>query len=131
MKTLLIPLSLLVLLAGAVPAFAQVSTRPTDAFAWDQDGPSQVVVQAYRYELELDGVVATTPLMATCSGLVMPFLCTAPIPAVTPTTHAIRLRAVDVSVPATPIAGGWSDVFSFLMRAIPATPRAVRIVPGA
>lgn len=115
----------LVLLPTSV--YAQV--RPTDKFAWTQDAASITVARAYRYELELDNVVLTTPLVATCTGTASPFACEAPIPAITPTSHTVRLRAVDSSN-AAPLVSDWSDAFTFVMRAAPAKPTGIRIIPG-
>ena len=109
-------------------SFAQVS--PTDKFAWDQAAATLAIVQGYRYELELDGVVVPSPLVATCTGTASPFACTAPIPAVTPATHTAKVRAVDMSG-TTPLVGPFSDPATFTMRATPAKPSGLTVIPGA
>lgn len=103
--------------------------RPSDKFAWTQDAGSLTTVQSYRYELELDAVIQATALVTTCTGTDSPFNCSAPIPAVTPSNHSVRIRAVDVSG-SSPLVGDWSDVFTFVMKAIPSKPAGIKIIPG-
>ncbi len=104
------------------------SARPTDSFQWDMTGPSLAVVQAYRYDVEMDGVVSTTPLTTTCTGTASPFTCKAPIPPITPSQHVVRVRAADVTIPSEVITGEWSDPLSFSMRATPNKPGPISIV---
>ena len=113
-------------LAWSATAFAQAS--PSDKFAWDQAAPSLAVAQAYGYALDLDGVVQPTRLTATCAGATSPYQCSAPIPAVTPSAHVARVRAVDTN--GTAIVGPFSDPLSFTMRATPAKPGNLTITPG-
>jgi len=110
-----------------LPAHAQV--KPTDNLMWVQDESSLAIAQGFRYELELDNVVLVEPLKVTCSGIVRPWNCQAPIPAVTPTTHTIRIRPIDITN-ADPIVGPWSDIFTFTMRAVPSKPTGIKIIPG-
>jgi len=121
-------LSMLVvmLMLSATSAFAQAA--PTDKFRFDLDAGSLAQANGYRYELELDGVVLPTPLVTTCLNAASPFACTAPIPAITPTSHVARIRAVDTS--GTSIVGPFSDPLSFTMRATPSKPTGLTIVPG-
>lgn len=119
-------LSVLLFISSA--AFAQSAASPTDKFAWNIDAQSLAVAQSYAYEVELDGVVLPTALVTTCSGATAPYDCAAPIPAVTPSTHTARVRAVDAS--GTPLMGPFSDMLTFTMRAVPAKPGNLRIVPG-
>src|SRR5262245_38808572 len=97
---------LLSVMFALIPVLASAQAAPTDKFAWNIDAPSLATAQGYRYDLELDNVLQTAPLVATCENPATPFLCKAPIPAVTPTTHTARVRAVDTSG-ATPIPGPW------------------------
>ena len=120
-------LSLLLILFGAVSAAAQAA--PTDRFEWSIAAPTLAVANAYRYDLELDAVILPTALVTTCTGAVSPFICRAPIPAVTPTAHVARVRAVDTT--ATVIVGPFSDPINFTMRATPAKPAGLTVVPGA
>lgn len=120
-------LAVLMLLASAAPTFAQAA--PTDKFRFDMAAPDLATANGYRYDLELDGAVLTTPLATTCVNAASPFACSAPIPAITPTTHVARVRAVDTSGP-TPILGDWSDPLTFTMRATPAKPSGLTITPG-
>jgi hypothetical protein len=110
-----------------VPALGQPAA-PTDRFAWDQEASSLAVASAYRYDVEIDSG-APVVLVSTCTGVASPFVCSAAIPAVTPTTHVARVRAVDPSP--TPIVSAWSAPLTFTMRATPATPAGLRIIPGA
>jgi len=119
-------LSLLLFIAPA--AFAQSNAAPTDKFAWNIEAASLAVAQAYTYELELDGTVLATALVTTCSGAASPYDCNAPIPAVTPSTHTARVRAVDTS--GTPLTGPFSDLLTFTMRAVPSKPGNFRIIPA-
>jgi hypothetical protein len=124
MKRLLIMSALL-----AMPIVVLGQARPTDKFSWQQDETALTNVQAFRYELELDGTIQTVPLVTTCTGTTSPFDCSAPIPAITPTTHTVRIRAVDIGGSA-PLVGDWSDAFSFTMKATPTKPTGIKIVPG-
>lgn len=119
----------IVVLLISAPALAQQAS-PTDKFTWDQVGANLAQVQGYRYEVEMDGGAPAT-VTTTCTGTASPFTCSAPIPAVTPASHTARIRAVDISVPATPMAGGFSLPFTFTMRAVPGVPLNIRIVPGS
>lgn len=111
-----------------VSVFAQAA--PTDRLQWDQAAASVAAANAYRYDVEVDGAVASAPLVVTCTGSASPVVCTAAIPPVTPGAHTVRLRAVDTSA-GTPIIGPWSSAFTFTMRAVPAAPQNVRILPGS
>lgn len=91
--------------------------RPTDKFAWTSPDPI-ASLNAYGWDLELDGVVQATRLATTCAAGT-PNTCEAPIPAMTPSQHTIRIRPVDISVAASPINGPWSDPLTFTMRATP------------
>ena len=120
-------LTVMMLLASAVPSFAQVA--PTDKFRFNMPGVTLAVVNGYRYDLELDAVLQAVPLVVTCVNPVEPFACTAVIPAITPTSHTARVRAVDTSG-TTLLLGDWSDLLSFTMRATPSKPTGFTIVPG-
>jgi len=113
-----------------VPAAAFAQAAPTDRFQWVQVAPTLAVASAYRYEVGLDADPGTTVLTATCVGATSPFTCSASIPAVTPTTHTARVRAVDTSGP-TAITGPFSDPLTFTMRATPAKATGLIIVPGS
>lgn len=109
----------------------QTQAKPTDKFTWTQDAPL-AAAQAYRYELELDGVLHTAPLVHTCTAAApTSSQCTAPIPAVTPGTHSARVRTVDASLPEILqwIFSDYSDPATFTMRAVPARPRAFGVSP--
>lgn len=113
------------LIASAV--FAQTPAAPTDRFAWDIPDAA-AVAQGYRWELEIDGATTPVVLVTTCTGA--PTACTAPIPALTPSQHSVRLRAVDAPAGATAIVGPWSDLFTFRMRATPGRATNITIRPG-
>jgi hypothetical protein len=121
--------------------FAQIQTaKPTDKFSWAQDEVSLSVAQSYRYELQLDNITQSKPLVATCTGTISPFTCEAPIPAITPTKHIARVRAVDTSPLFTTKKSAWSDLLEFVMQpsgsiivtkpAIPGGLTIVRVVSG-
>lgn len=115
-----------VVLAIASTAAAQVS-KATDRFGWTMD-TTLALAQAYRYEIEIDGVISPTPLTHQCTAAT-PVECAAPIPAITPSRHEVRIRAVDLSFTTSPDFGPWSDVFTFTMRATPVKPGQIRILP--
>jgi hypothetical protein len=121
---------LLLIACLALPVLASAQAAPTDRFAWDQAAASLALAQGYRYDLELDAVLLAAPLVTTCTGAVSPYVCSAPIPAVTPSAHTARVRAVDAPVGGTAIVGLFSAPFSFTMRATPAQVTGLRIVPG-
>ncbi len=110
-------------------AYAQ-SARPTDKFSWTIDASNSITAQGFRWELELDNVVLTTPLAVTCTGTTTPFTCISPIPPITPSQHSVRIRAVDVTVPDEFLFGDWSDPLQFSMRATPNKPGNLKIVRG-
>lgn len=106
--------------------YAQAA-RPTDNFQWTQDDEPLSRVQTFQFQLELDGVVQPTPLIASCTGTAKPFTCKAPIPPITPSQHAARIRAVEV-IDGAPMEGPWSNVLNFSMRATPNKPENLVIV---
>lgn len=107
---------------------------PGDRFAWSMQGPGLVLIQSYRYEVEVDGYRLTDPLRdVTCAlSVPVPFVeCTAPIP-VSFGPHALRVRSVDATMPGSPsIEGEWSPLFSYVMRPTPPMPERMRVVPPA
>lgn len=108
-----------ILLSAPVMAAAQPVAGPTSLFQWGvEDVTSLSVAQARRYEVGIDAEPGVTVLVHTCTGTVAPFICTAPIPAVTPTTHTARVRAVDIRT-TTPLVGPFSDPVTFTMTALP------------
>jgi len=117
-------LTLGILLLGSTTTFGQTA-KPGQSFAWDTaDTPARA--QSHRWELELDGVVAPTPLRATCvPGTGSDASCSALIPAVTPAQHSVRLRAVDAAD--STLVSDWSAPLTFTMRAVPATPTGLTI----
>lgn len=115
------------LVLNAVSAFAQAAA-PTDKFEWQQPASSLAQASAYRYDLEIDGAAPVVLAAVTCAGAATPFTCSASIPAVTPSSHTARVRAVDVN--GTAIVGPWSDPLTFTMRATPAKPASLTIKPG-
>jgi len=124
MKIALLVASLLIAVASTAAA---QNAAPTDKFQFNMVAGSLAEANSYKYELELDGVVQATPLAVTCVDP-SPYTCKAPIPAITPSTHTARVRAVDIS--GTPIVGPFSDLLTFTMRATPAKPTGLTIVPG-
>lgn len=111
-----------------LPATVFAQARPGSPFGWEMDHP-HAVAQAFRYELELDGKLLPTPLTHTCIVSAEPVFCTAPIPAITPGKHDARLRAVDMSVPTSPIVSAFSPPHSFEMQAVPSTPKNFGVRP--
>lgn len=95
---------------------AVASAQSPTQYRWTQDGPDLNSVQRYSYRLYLDGSASfTSALVATCSGTVAPYSCTAPL-TLTAGTHTVQITAVNnigespksaaitvtVSVPAAP-----------------------------
>lgn len=120
---------LLTMLLMPIELFAQAAA-PTDKFEFNMEAPSLAAANGYRYDVEMDTVVLPTPLVVTCTGAASPFTCRAPIPAITPSQHVARIRAVDAPVGGTVLIGSWSDLLTFSMRATPAKPGGVRINGG-
>lgn len=118
---------LFTLLFILLPTFVFAQASPTDRFVWSMPHTAPVA-QAFRYDIEIDAAVLPTPLVVTCTGAATPTECSAPIPAVTPSSHVARIRATDTTVP--PITGPWSDPFTFTMRVVPGKPGPIRIAPG-
>lgn len=123
--------SVIILAALAVPALVEAQT-PNARFVITMDATTAAACAAYRFDVEIDAVVAP-PAAHTCT--VAPGTPTAqevriPIPAVTPGDHVARFRAVDItSPPFSPIIGPWSDPFTFTMKALPSKPTNIRIEP--
>lgn len=122
-----------VLVLVSAPAFAQV-TKPGDKFGWEIPTTPLATAQAYSWDLDIDGVITRiTPASVTCVATAIDLgvspTCETPIPAITPTQHTARLRAVDTTISTTPALSDWSAPFTFTMRALPATPLNIRIVP--
>ena len=113
----------------AISAVAQPIAAPTSRFQWTYDASSLGVAQAMRYEVGIDAEPGVTTLVHTCLGTVSPFTCTAPIPAVTPTTHTARVRVVDART-TTPLVGPWSDPVTFTMTAVPGQVRNLVVISG-
>lgn len=126
MKRVLLTVAMLLTLAA--PAVAQ--SLPTDRFSWTVAAATLTQAQTYRYEAQID-TPALFVLAVTCTGATSPFSCSAPIPAVTPAQHTAIVRAVDISIPTQPAVGPWSDPLTFQMRAVPAKPGSLTIVPGS
>lgn len=121
--------SVMVLAALLVPALTQAQ-NPNARFAFTMEATPAATCQAYRFDLELDGVVAPAPLVVTCTAAGANSEVRAAIPAVTPGDHIARVRAVDItSPPFSPIFGPWSDPLNFTMKALPAKPGGLRIEP--
>lgn len=97
------------------------AARPTSLFSWNMEAPDLGTAQAYRYELELDGILLTNQLLSTCTGTPPLYSCTSPIPQMAPGNHLVRIRAVDVTG-GEPVWSDWSDPLAFNMRATPAKP---------
>ena len=124
---------LALLLAAPAVAAAQTPTPVSQShrLAWDQDGPSLAIVQAYQYFVIVDGVRTTQPILPIqCTGAATPFVCSTPFPALTPGPHDVGLHAAElvngvlnVSPPSVPIA--------IAMRVTPLTPRNLRVQPPA
>lgn len=72
-------LTAIVLAVMVAPINAQVATK----LAWDQPASSLADAQALTYAVTVDGGPRVT-VTATCTGTVSPFLCTTPLPALTP-----------------------------------------------
>lgn len=115
-------------LLAAAPAFTQV-TKPGDKFGWEIPDTPLATAQAYSWDLDVDGVVTRVePAAVTCIAGT-PATCETAIPAITPAQHTARLRAVDTTLSTSPAFSDWSAPFTFTMRALPATPVNIRIVP--
>ena len=80
------------LLAFAAPAFAQTPAGPTSRLAWNQAVSTDQTLAGYAHFASVDGATPVA-LTRTCSGTPTPqgFACTAPMPAMTPGTHEVRV----------------------------------------
>jgi len=93
-KLLLLTLGLLVALAA--PLAAQTPALPTSVLGWDQGGATLADVNTLVTRIYVDNAQGVAVTGRTCAGTVSPFQCRAPLPALTPGLHAIRLTsAVD------------------------------------
>jgi hypothetical protein len=108
---------------------AQAPTLPADRFGWDQVASSLLEAQGLRYTVYLDGGAGSV-LAATCSGPASPFSCAAPLPPVTPGTHAAQLTAAFVLVDGRLAESERSAAFNFRVFVAPAAPSGLRIVPS-
>jgi hypothetical protein len=91
MKFRYLPLALLLF---AAPAFAQTPAGPASRLAWNQPLSTDQTLSGYTHFASVDGA-APVALTRTCSGTPTPqgFACTAPLPAMTPGTHVVRVIA--------------------------------------
>lgn len=121
----------LVLLVGicVAPVFAQAPALQADKLGFDQAASSLVEAQGFRYTVYLDGSLTGTVLTATCAGVASPFICTAPLPPVTPGQHTAELTAAVVMPDGRSAESAKSAPFLFQVYLAPAVPGALRIVP--
>lgn len=125
MKSLILLPALMLALVFSTQAQAQTA-NPGDKFVWDQTAPSLAIADAYTVTVEMDGIALPNPQDTTCTGTTSPYLCSTPIPPLTPGAHAVRLKVNDTSGGVT-ISSLFSDLFNFILRAVPARPTNLRI----
>jgi hypothetical protein len=115
-------------LLSIVPAAAQTTALPNQALGWTQAAADLAEAQSLRYDLDLDGT--TTALQGHMCGnstIAGQFDCFAPLPAMTPGAHILRLRSVRL-VSGTELASAFSAPLNIVMIAVPSTPTNVRLV---
>lgn len=115
------------LLLIATPAAAQsIPVSGAESLGWDQDAPDQATVDAYGFNVYVDGVIDST-LSATCvAGTVLAFECSALLPALTPGPHVLEVTAfvptVNGDVESLP-----SNSLPLLVTVAPSAPQNLRI----
>lgn len=84
----------LIVLAVAAPAVAQVPVTGANKIGWDQAAPTLADAQGYTYKYFADAATAGIALAAvTCTGTTSPYQCEVPFPAFTPGNHTLTLTA--------------------------------------
>lgn len=121
-----IALAALSFAALSAVAYAQPAASSTSRLVWDQAAPALVDVTGYIYEAAYDDGVYETVTGVTCAGTTSPFVCAGAIKALTPTTHTVRVRAVQV-IGTTRLESPASNVLSFRFVPVPTAPAALRI----
>lgn len=108
-----------IIVAGAALLLASVVSAQTQTrLAWDMDTTGLSDTSVLSYQIAIDGAAfATVPV--TCAGALPKLVCTTPLPAMTPGTHTILVRAMAGVVEGLP-----SSPFPV---AVPGIPAAVRI----
>ena len=125
-------ISVLIALVLSTALLAQTPTLPGDRLGFDQSAATLAEAQSYTYRIYLDAATVGVTIVATCTGAVSPFSCTAPLPALTTGTHTSQLTASLVLPPPDGriVESTKSAVFTFRLFAAPASPSGQRIVPG-
>lgn len=117
----------LFLLACASVASAQTPATPSQSLAWDQGAASVAEATGFRYDATVDALPSVTLNNVACAGPASPFVCQAPLPAMTSGQHTIVLRAIRV-VGTSLLPSPNSAPLSLLMMAVPATPQSLRVI---
>jgi hypothetical protein len=111
----ILAVALVALLGTTTVAAAQTAATPSSALQWDHDG-----IDTSRYELQVDGsawveVATSTPA---------PGVRSTPMPALTPGTHTLAVRACGLAGCSAP-----SGTLTVQMVVVPSVPTGLRIGP--
>lgn len=109
-------------------ASAQEVVIGSERVAFDMDGATLADVDSLVYSIADNGAEPTTLANVVCTGATQPFVCQAPLPALTPGPHSLTFAATRV-VNGKVLTSARSVPLSLLMIAVPATPRNPRLIP--
>jgi len=115
------------------PAEEQTPVTANLRFSWTQED-ALAIAEGFRYELELDGVLLTAPLVASCVASpanALFSLCSAPSPvSMTKGLHRARIRTVDDDLPDLNdwLFSDYSTEVAFDLRGKPGSPKGVTVV---
>ena len=104
----------LILLFASLSSAQTVVTK-TAKFQWTQEGDSVGTIHSWSFQLELDNILQSKLLATFCvaTNVVNSFLCTAPLPSITTTTHTARIRARGVDGEGKLVTTLWSNSVTF------------------
>ena len=95
---------------------------------WSQPAPDLPTAQSYLYTAIVDGGATPVALTVACTGPASPFTCVAPLPVVTPGTHALTVTASVTLTGGGTLPGTPSAQCQYQIAAAPAAPTNLTIV---
>lgn len=119
---------LLLILGLAAPALAQTPVLQIDKLAFDVPTATLAEASANKYLAYLDATPVGVSLVTTCTGTASPFVCKAPIPALTPGAHTVTVSMVVTLPDSRSMESLKSQAYSFTL-VVAATPLNLRTAP--